>query len=94
MLSVPCVRGVTKLLSLHQLCCAGRLDSTVKSPHRKQKVLSPSLSLDDGFKRLAVALLANVCMSHKETLQNYINIYCNYHFYVCEEDETKNEGLF
>lgn len=39
MLSVPCVTGVTKLLSLHQLGCIGRLDSTVKSPHRNQRYL-------------------------------------------------------
>lgn len=32
-----CVRGVTKLLSLHQLCCVDRLDSTVKTPHRNQR---------------------------------------------------------
>ena len=37
MLSAPCVIGVTKLLSVHQLCCVGRLDSTVKSPHRTQR---------------------------------------------------------
>lgn len=48
MLSVPCATGVTKLLSLHQLGCAGRLDSAVKS----SVVLSASLSLNDELKGL------------------------------------------
>ncbi|KAM7385293.1 hypothetical protein PAMP_001381 [Pampus punctatissimus] len=36
-------QGVTKLLSLHQLSCIDRLDSTVKSPHRNQRYKSQPL---------------------------------------------------